>query len=660
MTKPIILWQSERTLSTDDAGLTILGSVSPPKAYFQPGPYYDQDINISDPTEPLRVLNLPPLSYFCIKRLVKIPELVYLYGPPRPYRFPTSPSDTDILQALIPSNLQGHFDLGKVDPRLWAVIVQVYSDLPHRLLIYRTALSDKYTPLLQHIPATEHFSLLTVLELPGCSHLNDDTIIQLTVLHTLCALDASSSALSAQGIRRLSGTLKWDEDGVDIANQRRGPWQLRILSLRNCKRVTNAIYQYLGPFILLAAVDLRGTSCTWEREKIPHLSFLLPVEALSLLSSARGLLPSSNFAFLHIDHLTHTARDSYRVLANPSNVMLEESNTTSPAHHGASYASNPSALPCLSEWALSFPRPSPLRQVDEGLPMGAAADLEVAMRTMDAVVAAESEAHTAQYKARMFYSQRTTSTSPSKAHPPRKMPQWGQELLMLYREPPPWSQGQLPRIIRAAPKSRSLEEVAAVKRTDEHAMKGVQKMQELLAERHRSTKKETNTSCDNSKGQTRLVAPRNPFAIAFDELSAHVHARTAERTSAQSCTDAVTKSIMAAPPKSLASLKPISSLPVPIPPDPQPVRRDPRRSHDSSLNCRPASLQARDPCGQRADRMVGSTTNRRRPVLRTGADPAAENKRGRAAASSAGSKKQKHGEPGFGGGFDWSSWSAPP
>jgi hypothetical protein len=255
MTKPIILWQSERILSTDDAGLTILSSVSPPRAYFQPGPYYDEDF--SCPTRnshPRPLPRVPPLSYFCIKQLVKIPEFVYLYGPPRPYRLPASPGDPDILRAIIPCNRQGHFDLSKVDPRLWAVIVQVYADLPHRLRIYRTALSDKYTPLLQHIPATEHFSLLTVLELPGCPHLSDDTIIHLTALHTLCALDVSSSALSVQGIRRLSGTLKWVEDGVDIANQRRGPWQLRILSLRNCKRVTNAIYQYLEPFVLLSVV----------------------------------------------------------------------------------------------------------------------------------------------------------------------------------------------------------------------------------------------------------------------------------------------------------------------------------------------------------------------------------------------------------------------
>jgi hypothetical protein len=299
-----------------------------------------------------------------------------------------------------------------------------------------------------------------------------------------------------------------------------------------------------------------------------------------------------------------------------------------------------------------------------------AADLEAtAMRMMDAVVAAESDAHAAQYKARMFYSQRTTGIGPSKAHLPRKMPQWGQELLMLYREPPPWSQAQFPPIIRGAPKSRSLEDVAAVKRTHEQARKGVQKMQDILAERHRSAKKETDTFCDNSKGPSRPLAPRNPFATPFGESSALVRARINERTSAPSQTDTVIKSIMIAPPKSLGSLKPISTLPVPVPPDParpastsngrdaQPGRGAPRRSHNPSLDGRVVSLQIRrDSRGQRADITVGSSANKGSPVR---ADPAAAKKRGSAAASSAGSKKQKHDKSGSGGGFDWSSWGAP-
>ena len=261
MLKPIVLWQSERTVSTDDAGVVIISSTSPPKPYFQPGPYHDEDsLDTTRNRFPERLRSIPPLSYFCIKCLVQFPELIYHYGPPRPYRPPAHPNNPDILQVLIPRNQQGHFDLSKLDPRLWAIVVQVYSDLPHGLRIYRIALSDKYIPLLQHVPATEHFSLLSVLELPGCSNLNDDTIVHLKVLHTLCVLDASRSALSAIGIQRLSGTLRWveDYDAIDSSNPRRGPWQLRILRLRNCKRVTNAIYQYLESFVLLAAV---GKQC---------------------------------------------------------------------------------------------------------------------------------------------------------------------------------------------------------------------------------------------------------------------------------------------------------------------------------------------------------------------------------------------------------------
>jgi len=253
MNKPIILWQSERTKSTDDAGTTILSSTGPPNTYFQPGPYGDED------NPGIAEIRVPPLSYFCIRRLVQVPELVYHYGPPRPYCPPQFPNDPDVLQSLIPRNTQGNFNLGKVDPRLWAILVQTYSDLPHSFRTYRTALSDKYLPLLQRIPTTEHFSLLTVLELPGCPHLNDNTIVHLTALHTLCVLDASRTTLSALGIRRLSGTLKWVEVGIDCANRRRGPWQLRILSLHHCKRVTNAIFQYLESFILLAVV---GKPCT--------------------------------------------------------------------------------------------------------------------------------------------------------------------------------------------------------------------------------------------------------------------------------------------------------------------------------------------------------------------------------------------------------------
>jgi hypothetical protein len=397
-------------------------------------------------------------------------------------------------------------------------------------------------------------------------------------------------------------------------------------------------------------LDLRGTRCTWNRQEIPPAFFpavekrlyypTSPVEALSLLSSVQGLLPSRNFGVLHIDHLTHAARDNHPVLGSRSDSGRSEGPiTVLSAHHEARYATDPSVFPCPPERSLMSSSSSRLNEVS---PMEAADPEATATRIMDAVVAAESEAYAAQHKARMFYSHRTTSTDPSKTDAPGKMPQWGQELLMLYREPPPWSQAQIPPIAKTAPKSRSLEEVAAVKRTNEQAKRGVQNMKDILAERHFSAKN-TDTFCDHAKRQSRLFTPRNPFAMA----------RSDEKTSTPSHTDTVTKSIMNAPLKSLGSLKPISTLPVPIPPDSDTARsapgnngrRAPRRSHESRLDGRPVSLRIqRDPCGQRVGIIAGSNA---RPVL---ADPAAEKDRGRAAGSSSGSKKQKDGE------FDWSSW----
>jgi hypothetical protein len=558
----------------------MLSTVSPPKAYFQSGPYYDEDVDVAGPARCRRLkplYHVPSLSYFCIKHLLKTPELVYNYGPARPYRSPEFPGGSDIFQS-IPRTPQGNVNLSKVDPRLWAVIVQVYSDLPSGLHIYHTALADKYIPSLQRIPTTEHFSLLTVLELPRCSHLNDDTIVRLTVLHTLCVLDASNTPLSAQGIRRLSGTLRWGDDGVDIANQRRGPWQLRILSLRNCKKVTDNIYQCLESFMLLAVVgkrcarvvshvhtsdlwgfllDLRGTRCTWDREKVPSSFFpanekqlyhpTTPLEALSLLTSSPGLLPSSNTALLHIDHLTHPTPENHR------------------DYMGGDVGPQCNVNP--------------------------------------------------------FYSQSPSNTGPLNAHSHRQIPQWGQELLMLYRDPPPWSKVQTPPITAVPPKTRSLKELAVIRRKDEQALKSLQKMQDMLSERHRIAKTESNGSCDRLKESTKASAPRNPFAKRHSGGSSeHVNERAQPHT-----TRAVARSIMEVPPRSLRSLKPITSLPVPRPPNsPTPAPANKRRETDSE--------------GQKAEMMVASAAIRRGASERADLtkDPAMGRKRPR---SAAGSKK---------------------
>jgi hypothetical protein len=389
-------------------------------------------------------------------------------------------------------------------------------------------------------------------------------------------------------------------------------------------------------------LDLRGTSCTWDREKIPSSFFpavekrlyypASPLEALSLLLNSQGLIPSSDSGVLHIDRLTHASRERSRDFGN----SLPNLDTS----------------PCPPEGPPSIQSPPRLHPLDELPERSSMESGETTLHTLHDVVAAESDAYEARYKAKMFYSQSVVGASSSMAHSPRYMPQWGQELLMLYREPPPWSQAQLPPIVKAASRPRSLENLVPVDRTNERTMKYVQEMRDMLSERHCLVKTETDGSGDSMKASTRLSASRNPFAIRFGESPTPVHERANEETSTPQNADTVTNST-AVTPRSLQSLRPISSIPVPIPPDssvpvPENKAQDSgsapsglRRRHDSKRSCRTVSLQLN---GSRDQRSLGRT------IGRSGGDraePAAARKRTRTAASVSGSKRQ---------GFDWTSW----
>ncbi|KAI0065347.1 hypothetical protein BV25DRAFT_1671610 [Artomyces pyxidatus] len=327
MSRSIILWRNHREQSTDDAGTSITSSVLAPPIYFTPGPYEESD---SATTQGGALRYVPSLSYFCIKILTESPEQVHPFGAPRlVYQPPASPEDYDILRALIPSyypSLNGNFGIngfkiGQVDPRLWAVLIQLFVGLPDVFSTYLIALSDKHLPLLQHIPATTHFSLLTVVDLHGSPHLTDDTILELRALHGLVALDASETTLTAQGIRRLSGTLLWTDDGEIDSRRRRGPWQLRILRLRNCRKVGNLVLEHLEAFPLLTVVDLRGTQCRPTNRRFPksfrpatdrslfHPTALL--QSLCSLSSSHTIFSSDNPYVLYVDRL-HYSRPTSR------------------------------------------------------------------------------------------------------------------------------------------------------------------------------------------------------------------------------------------------------------------------------------------------------------------------------------------------------------
>ncbi|TDL27461.1 hypothetical protein BD410DRAFT_894571 [Rickenella mellea] len=242
---PILLWDSRPVEGSDDAGLTILKTVLPTRTV--PAPYEgDEDEVLS---------YVPSLGYFCIKSLLQFPDQVSSVSSMRlAYRH--NGKGFDILKALIPNWRTADFTMSRVDPRLWALIVQIYSDLPKAFSSYRIPLSDQHLPLLQRIPSTPDFCLITILELPRCRTLTDTTILELKELHNLCALDASDTAISEYGVRSLARTLMFNEDGG-----RRGPWSLRLLRVRNCRRIRKDIFQTLPLFPLLCAVDLRGTSC---------------------------------------------------------------------------------------------------------------------------------------------------------------------------------------------------------------------------------------------------------------------------------------------------------------------------------------------------------------------------------------------------------------
>lgn len=259
MNRPIRLWDSKRheTRTTDDAGTSIVKSVLP-SGVSNPGPYESQGVE--------HYAYVPSLASLMLKKLFEFPDQVHSLEHVRlRYQGPSSRGSYDLLRELIldydPNDT--NFDLSRVDPRLWATIVQVFSDLPDTFRTYHAALYDKHIPLLQRIPSTPHFCLITILDLSGCLELTDDTIVELKCLSGLSALDASETKLSAYGIKSLSRTLNWSDDDQLTHRERRGPWALRTLALRECKGVDKEIFSCLPKFPLLSVVGKSVESFTF-------------------------------------------------------------------------------------------------------------------------------------------------------------------------------------------------------------------------------------------------------------------------------------------------------------------------------------------------------------------------------------------------------------
>lgn len=194
-----------------------------------------------------RFMLVPSLSSICLQILGDLPDpLEVNLGFRLHYRSEITP----------PSSFSLH-------PNLWICLVQLYDNLPACLRSYNIPLYHPHLPLLQRVHSTSLFSLLTILDLPACPDLTDNSISNLKFLHSLVAFDASETTLSSYAVKVLARTLVYTQ----YDTTRRGPWFLRILRIRNCKNIDNDVYDHISLFPLLSVV---GAFFTSQSAYSPH------------------------------------------------------------------------------------------------------------------------------------------------------------------------------------------------------------------------------------------------------------------------------------------------------------------------------------------------------------------------------------------------------
>ncbi|EKM55439.1 uncharacterized protein PHACADRAFT_208957 [Phanerochaete carnosa HHB-10118-sp] len=320
MSQRITLWQPRRSVTSDESCTTVVK-------------YSYKNIAVRAPYETSQAASangplayIPSLQSLCIRILSEYPDQLHVLGPIRlPYHPPTAEGDRDLLRELISAYQSDpptseHEILGTVDPRLWATLVQLYGGLPEHFRTYKIPLADPYLPLLQIIPSNPHFALVTVVELPACCELNDDTIVQLGQLHALTALDASATSLTSWGVRTLAKTLVKRVDSSLHSAALSGPWALRMLSFRHCIHIDKDVIPSLQLFPLLSVVDLTGTKYTRPVDrntpfrpdgdpKLYHPASLFnaldTLDEISRVCQGVSIYPHPQPFLLHVDSLEH-------------------------------------------------------------------------------------------------------------------------------------------------------------------------------------------------------------------------------------------------------------------------------------------------------------------------------------------------------------------
>lgn len=245
MSQPIVLWNTKRRAnhSFDDAGISIYKTVLAPS--LPQAPYRKPPNNLR---------TVPPLAYFCICALTPYPD--QLHNLQRPISY-----SERVVRALVPPRVISHgvqrtdgmFDVQSADPRLWATLAQVMHPLPPEFSDYEVPLSDLHLPLLQQVPSRDDFCFVTLLSLPGCNEVCDDTISVLHRLNSLVALDLRGTTISSYGITVLTRSLSWSCDELQTMT---GLWGLRILQLHSCTNIDNEVLPTLSKFPLLSSIGL--------------------------------------------------------------------------------------------------------------------------------------------------------------------------------------------------------------------------------------------------------------------------------------------------------------------------------------------------------------------------------------------------------------------
>ncbi|KAJ7598623.1 hypothetical protein C8J56DRAFT_170369 [Mycena floridula] len=327
----------------------------------------------------------------------------------------------------------------RIDARLWAVLVQIFR-LPQEFQMLNITLDNPHISLLQSIPSTFHFTLITILDLQ--SSIDDESMRNMN-LPTLSAFDGSGSRLTSHAFARL-------------AMYKLTPG-LRMLRLKNCLQIDDEIFKHLDGFPLLSVVDLRGTNCF--SRFVPHAfrndaqepRFYEPGELAKAMKLFQVAFPRA-FSSPDVFTLRIAPEKRRTILVAPS---PQEDDDSQSLHWNQTDSENCQCYGCDGTTSYEGNINDLYDSEEDEIEWQSRREpSSPAAYSMDEVAAAEQEEAQRSNAARSFYSGPTSiSLTPNPVDLPSSSPQFTksrlheespevlkrQARLMLFRPPPPWN-----------------------------------------------------------------------------------------------------------------------------------------------------------------------------------------------------------------------------